>query len=217
MYGPVIDYHTKGKEDEKPSFSILLGYIDMAFRDTLWSYIPKDFSSAPTASTIKVLEVGYGWAYEARVLVAFLEHRNRRKFDVLYTGIDIDKEAIKRSQQLIRKPNYKFIHGDATNLEELLDVNEEFDMLFIANPDVDDQPITWGNILAESRCFIKQEGLFVTTLDCDQEYKTMKKIIELVGYTLISDNENEHQIKRPNNPSIYKKILTSKNPIKMLL
>lgn len=116
-----------------------------AFRQMLEAYVPQVGYSAP--SSPRILDLGCGRCYEAHVLSSYFGNQPHGfgSKDVFVVGIDINEKEIKKAREeyaeqdfsekitkYVERPNYKFIHGDARNLRELIE--GEFDIIVARHP-----------------------------------------------------------------------------------
>ncbi len=176
-----------------------------AFRKMLETYVPQVGYSAPEHP--RILDLGCGICYEAHVLNGYFGNKPNgfESEDVLVVGIDIDKKEIERARRdyskpdfseritkLVEKPNYRFVHGDARQLRELVD--GKFDVVVARHPNVSEIPDTWYTIFRESNDLIRPDGLFLATSFSDIEHKMLEEQVQKAGYKIALSTPNSYAI-----------------------
>ncbi len=176
-----------------------------AFRKMLETYVPQIGYSAPAYP--RILNLGCGKCYEAFVLSGYFGGK-LEGYDsegVLLVGVDIDAKEIARAKQeytrpdfservtkWVEQPNYRFIHGDARGLRELVD--GEFDVVVARHPNVAEIPDIWHNIFRESNCLMRPAGLFLATSFSDIEHQMLEEQVQKVGYKIALSTSNAYAI-----------------------
>ena len=176
-----------------------------AFRRMLETYVPQTSYSVP--QNPKILNLGCGICYEAFVLSSYFGNQpdGFSSKDVLVVGIDIDEKEIERAKdhykspdfsekitKWVEPPNYKFIHGDARRLRELVD--DEFDVVVARHPNVAEIQDDWYKIFKESYEIMKPEGFLIATSFSDIEHGMLEELIKKVGYKIALSSSNLHAI-----------------------
>lgn len=189
-----------------------------AFRKMLETYVPQIEYSAPQHP--RILSLGCEKCYEAFVLSGYFGGKpdGSDSEDVLLVGIDLNEKVIEsvridyQTQDAkihfpwTKKPanNYKFIHGDATQLRQLVD--DEFDIVVARHPNVFEIPETWYTIFKESNGLMRPEGLFIATSFSDKEHKMLEDQVQKIGYKIALSTPNAYAI-----PSSHEKISFDRN------
>ena len=176
-----------------------------AFRKMLETYMPQVGYSAPERP--RILNLGCGKCYEAFVLSGYFGGKPDG-FDsenVLLVGVDIDAKEIagakheyarhdfsERVTKWVEQPNYRFIHGDARRLRELVD--GEFDVVVARHPNVAEIPDTWYTIFRESNDLMRPAGLFLATSFSDIEHRMLEERVQKAGYKIALSTPNAYAI-----------------------
>lgn len=176
-----------------------------AFRKMLETYVPQLNYSIPQQP--RILNLGCGRCYETLVLNEYFSGKSEG-FDsenTFLVGIDINVKEIERAKQeytradfsekvikFVEKPNYRFVHGDARNLRELVD--GEFDVVVTRHPNVAEIPDTWHTIFRESNSLMKPQGLFLATSFSDIEHEVLEEQVQKAGYKIALSTQNVYAI-----------------------
>lgn len=174
-----------------------------AFRKMLETYVPQVGYSAPEHP--RIIDLGCGRCYEAHVLSGYFggEPFGWDSKNVLVVGIDIDKKEIERAikeystldvktLEYVPKPNYRFIHGDARQLRQLVD--DEFDISVARHPNVAEIPDTWYTIFKEAYNLTKLDGLFLATSFSDIEHEMVEDLVQKAGYKIALSTANLYAV-----------------------
>lgn len=176
-----------------------------AFRKMLETYVPQVGYSAPEHP--RIIDLGCEKCYEAHVLSGYFGGKpyGFDSEDVLVVGIDVDEKEIERARRdyskpdfseritkRVEQPNYRFIHGDARQLRQLVD--DEFDIVVARHPNVSQIPDTWYTIFKESNGLMRPDGLFLATSFSDIEHEMLEEQVQKAGYKIALSTPNAYAI-----------------------
>jgi len=198
-----------------------IGEERRAFWKMLETFIPQLEYSIPEKP--KILDLGCGVCYEGLVLSAYFGGKpyGYNSENVLIVGIDIDKKEIERAKREYERldtktmkwvpmPNFKFICGDARNLKELINADQDlkelvsdgFDIVVVRHPNIAENSQIWEDILRKAYDLMKQDGLLIATSYIDFEHRMLESLLMKIGYEILINKENPYSI-----PTKYKEVI----------
>ena len=170
-----------------------------AFEDMLTYYVPLTEFKIP--EDVRILNLGCGVCREAEVLKDYFGNNGNFKM------IGIDRwlnQIISAKERWINENEffkntvdsipYEFIHGDATELTDL--VQGEFDIIISRHPNIRQFPYNWSNIYTEAYSVTKPGGLFIATEYSVDEFMILKTAVERVGYITLVSGRNKFVLKK---------------------
>jgi len=185
---------------------------DRIKKERLWNFfvhISKESKFRPPQDRkVEILDIACSVCEEKEVLHSFFGGENNPYHNdndnVSVTGIDIDNEAIELAKNNLprnRENNFKFIIGDASNLENIKEVPQSADVVFIRHqqmtqPNYNKENIIeddlWKKIINEGIKKLDTEGILIITSYTDKEHEFLIDYLKTLNRNIkiISEGEN---------------------------
>ncbi len=165
------------------------------FWNMLVTEVSKTDYQPPQNRQTLILDVGCGRCEEGIVLSAYFGggEYGFPSENVKLIGIDIKKEDIEKaifshqrpdfSEQVTKyvlPPNFEFIHGDATKLDQYPQIPDQVDVIVIRHQQISANEKVWMEIFQKSLEKLSPNGIMILTSFSDIEHKMlMEKLKEL--------------------------------------
>jgi SAM-dependent methyltransferase len=156
----------------------------------------------------RILDIACGECREAEVLTDFVaELKGAGKGDVKLTGMDVRAREIEDAQRRFGgkrdlekhagKRECEFLTGDASKLDQHLELGEDFDLVFMRHQNYWNGAKTWEQIYDQALKKLDQDGRLIITSYFDKEHELALEAIQRLGGELIRTEFNEETRKLP--------------------
>ena len=154
-----------------------------------------------------VLDLGCGKCEEGIVLNAFFGGGNfgSSSENVKLIGVDIKQKDIERAinsysspdfsgkiTKYVLPPNYEFIVGDATNLDQYQQIPGEVDVVVIRHEQISDNEVVWTKIFGQALQRVSKEGIIIITSFSDVEHKTLIEALQKLDCEIVINERNPY-------------------------
>ena len=175
----------------------------------------------PQERQTTILDLGCGKCEEGIVLSAFFAGGNfgNSSENVKLMGVDIKKEDIERAissysspdfsekiTKYVLPPNYEFIVGDATNLDQYQQIPREVDVVVIRHEQISDNEQTWAKIFQQAIQRVSKDGIIIITSFSDIEHKMLIEALRKLDCEIVIDESNPYA-----KPLSHKEISSDRN------
>ncbi|HRQ90783.1 MAG TPA: class I SAM-dependent methyltransferase [Bacteroidia bacterium] len=153
------------------------------------------------AGEARVLDLACGDCREARVLGDFAaELKGSAETTVSLTGIDVRAREIadaarkhgrrSRADDARGAREHEFLVGDATRLNELRELGEDFDLVFLRHQNYWNGGRDWEEIFDHALSKLGPDGRLVITSYFDKEHSLALEAIQRLGGELVATESN---------------------------
>lgn len=156
----------------------------------------------------RILDIACGECREAEVLTEFVAGlKGAGKGDVKLTGMDVRAREIEDAQRRFGgkqdlkaqagKQDCEFLTGDASKLDQHLELGEDFDLVFMRHQNYWNGAKTWEQIYDQALNKLDQDGRLIITSYFDKEHELALEAIQRLGGELIRTEFNPEARKLP--------------------
>lgn len=149
----------------------------------------------------RILDIACGECREAEVLTDFLEDlKGEGGAKVKLTGIDVRAREIANAEKKFGRRHgkdekrgareFEFLDGDATKLQEHVELGDDFDLVFLRHQNFWNGERTWEEIFDHALDKTGDDGRLVITSYFDKEHALALEAIQRLGGELIRSEFN---------------------------
>ena len=214
--GVCVDDYTlstlKTPEERERNLKVLEGARETGnnrkrFWNMLVSTVERVGYKPPQERQTTILDLGCGKCEEGIVLSAFFAGGNfgSSSENVKLIGVDIKEEDIERAissnsspdfsekiTKYVLPPNYEFIVGDATNLDQYQQIPKEVDVVVIRHEQISDNEQTWAKIFQQAIQRVSKDGIIIITSFSDIEHKMLIEALRKLDCEIVIDESNPY-------------------------
>lgn len=169
------------------------------FWNMLVSTIERSGYKPPQGRQTKILDLACGVCEEGIVLSAFFGGGSfgNSNENVKIIGVDIKKKEIEDaissySKSGVLQPNYEFITGDATNLDQYQQIPSEVDAVVIRHQQISVNEDVWTKIFQQALQGVNKEGIVIITSFSDIEHEILIEALQKLDCEIVINESNPY-------------------------